>query len=124
MAPAARVVLVTHPPRGARAFARELVERRLAACVQLAPIASVYRWRGRVEGAREVLLAIKTSAACVAGLERHVRARPPYGVPELVVVAPTPVERHYLAWLRTERGAPARRAARRARGAKTARARR
>jgi len=39
----ARIVLVTHPPRGAQAFARRLVERRLAACVSLVPLPSVYR---------------------------------------------------------------------------------
>jgi uncharacterized protein involved in tolerance to divalent cations len=44
MAAAARVVLVTHPVRGARAFARGIVAARLAACVNLVPLASVYRW--------------------------------------------------------------------------------
>jgi periplasmic divalent cation tolerance protein len=105
MAAPARVVLVTHPVRGARAFARGLVERRLAACVQLAPLASVYRWRGRVEAAREVLFSIKTTAACVAALERHLRAAHPYDTPELVVLAPQHVEARYLAWLRAETAA-------------------
>lgn len=102
MASAARVVLVTHPARGARAFARELVERRLAACVQLLPIHSVYRWRGRVESARELLLSIKTTAARTAALERHVRAQHPYDTSEFVVLAPAHVEARYLAWLRAE----------------------
>jgi len=107
----ARVVLVTHPVRGARAFARELVRRRLAACVQLVPIASVYRWRGRVEQAREALLAIKTVRAQLAALERHVRGAHPYDVPEFVVLVPSAVAAPYLAWLGAETRAP-RRAAR------------
>ncbi len=121
MAAPARVVLVTHPVRGARAFARELVERRLAACVQLAPLASVYRWRGRVEAARELLLSIKTTAACVAALERHVRAAHPYDTPELVVLAPQHVEARYLAWLRAETAGASKGKARRKRTRSTAR---
>ncbi|MEQ1893971.1 MAG: divalent cation tolerance protein CutA, partial [Planctomycetota bacterium] len=74
---AARVVLVTHPARGARAFARALVERRLAACVNLVPVGSVYRWKGKVESTRELLLVVKTTTGALARLERHVRAAHP-----------------------------------------------
>lgn len=95
----ARIVLVTHPPRGARAFARGLVAQGLAACVNLVPLSSVYRWRGRVEGARETLLVIKTSAARVVALERHVRAEHPYDTPEFVVLASAHVEARYSRWL-------------------------
>ena len=104
----ARLVLVTHPPRGARAFARALVSARLAACVNLVPLESVYRWRSAVEEAREVLLVVKTGADRVAALERHVRAAHPYECPEFVVLAPGHVEARYLRWLeestRRERG--------------------
>lgn len=102
----ARIVLVTHPVRGARVFARFLVARRLAACVQLVPLASIYRWRGRIEEAREVLLSIKTTRARVAAIERHVQSAHPYDTPELVVLAPEHVERRYLAWLHAETDAP------------------
>lgn len=98
---AARIVLVTHPPRGAAAFARTLLERRLAACVNLVPLSSVYRWQGRVERAREVQLVIKTAAARVAALERHVRAVHPYDTPEFVVLAAR-AEARYLRWLVAE----------------------
>ena len=95
----ARIVLVTHPPRGARAFARRLVELRLAACVNLVPLASIYRWKARVESARETLLVVKTSLDRVAALERHVRAAHPYDTPEFVVLSTTRVEPRYLRWL-------------------------
>ena len=95
----ARIVLVTHPPRGARAFARALVERRLAACVNLVALDSLYRWRGRVEAARETLLVVKTSPARLAALERHVVAEHPYDTPEFVVLAPARVAPRYLRWL-------------------------
>ena len=100
--PELQLVLVTHPPRGARAFARLLVARRLAACVNLVPLSSVYRWRGKVEGAREVLLVIKTTAARVKELERCVLAEHPYECPEFVVLSPLHVASGYLRWLAEE----------------------
>jgi periplasmic divalent cation tolerance protein len=99
---AARVVLVTHPVRGARAYARALVELGHAACVNLTGVESVYRWKGRVEAARERLLVVKTSARALARLERHVRATHPYECFEFVVLTPARVERRYLAWLEAE----------------------
>jgi len=99
---AARVVLITHPARGARAFAHGLVEKRLAACVNLLAFESVYRWRGAVEGGRERLLVVKTTAAKLAALERHLARAHPYDLPECVALAPARVERRYLAWLRAE----------------------
>ena len=98
----ARVVLITHPTRGAAAFARGLVEERLAACVQRIPIRSTYRWKGAIEEASEVLLLVKTSAARLPALGRAVRAGHPYDVPELVVLAPAEVEARYGAWLAAE----------------------
>ncbi|MSR63835.1 MAG: divalent-cation tolerance protein CutA [Planctomycetes bacterium] len=98
----ARVVLVTHPPRGAQAFARGLVGARLAACVSSVRLASQYRWRGKIESARETLLVIKTTAARLRALERHVRAEHPYECPEFVVLAPSAVAASYLRWLAAE----------------------
>jgi periplasmic divalent cation tolerance protein len=98
---AARVVLSTHSDaEAARKLAREVVERRLAACVNVLDGAtSVYRWKGAVEEAREVLLVIKTSAARLAELERTWLELHPYDVPEWVVIAPEQVEPRYLEWL-------------------------
>jgi len=98
----ARVVLVTHPPRGARAFARALVAARLAACVNLVPLDSVYAWRGRIERARETLLVIKTTRVRLAALERHVAAHHPYDTPEFVAFTPVRVAAKYARWLRAE----------------------
>ena len=99
----ARLVLITHPADGARAFARALVERRLAACVNLLPVTSVYRWQGTVEEEPEVLLVVKTGADRLAELEAAL-ADHPYDVPELVALRPAHVEPAYLAWLLGEVG--------------------
>ena len=100
-----RVVLITHPARGAAAFARDLVEKRLAACVNRLPIRSTYRWKGVLEEAGEVLLLVKTSAARIRALERAVRAGHPYELPEFVVLAPERVEARYGAWVAAESAA-------------------
>ena len=96
------VVLVTcGSRREAQRIAREIVTRRLAACVNLLemPVESVYRWKGKVEKAREFLLLIKTSARRLVELEATVKRLHSYEVPEFIalpIVAGSPA---YLRWL-------------------------
>ena len=98
----ARVVLITHPVHGAAAFARTLVEERLAACVNRIRLQSVYRWRGAIEEADEVLLLVKTSAVRLAALERALPRLHPSELPEFVALDPARVEARYRAWLLAE----------------------
>ena len=98
------LVLTTLPERGAaEALARELLASRLAACVHVgATVQSLYHWRGQIETAAEIPLAIKTSARLYPRLEAAIRARHPYELPEIVAV---PVERgssDYLEWVNAE----------------------
>ena len=106
----ARLVMTTAPDREvAEKIARELVHKGLAACVNLVPsLRSIYRWKGRIEEADEVLLLAKTEASRVPDLERALAEAHPYEVPECVVLSPEHVESKYLAWLvgETRRGAP------------------
>lgn len=99
---AARLLLSSAPSlEVARALAAALLEARLAACVQLLPgLESHYVWEGRQECSQEVLLLIKTSAACRRPIEVLFAARHPYQVPELMELEPGFVEAKYLAWLR------------------------
>ena len=83
----------------AHAMARALVEARLAACVQITPLSSVYRWDGRVEEAAEHLLLCKIVAADFAAVEAAIRARHGYDVPEIVMTAIAAGSAAYLAWL-------------------------
>src|SRR5436853_148368 len=74
--------------------------KRASACVNVLPGAtSIYRWKGAVEEASEVLLVAKTTAARAGDLEAALAKLHPYEVPELVLVAADHVEAKYLAWL-------------------------
>ncbi len=84
----------------ARELATALVTDGLAACVQvMGPIHSVYRWRGRVEGAAEWLLLMKTTEARFPELRDAIVERHPYEVPEIVAVPITSGLPAYLAWI-------------------------
>lgn len=83
-----------------RALARDLVERRLAACVNIVDgIHSFYRWKGAVMDDDERLLVIKTTAERLAELKDVVFAAHPYDVPEFVVIAIDRIEGPYADWL-------------------------
>ncbi len=99
---ACTLVLTTFPAGGdADAFARALVDERLAACVSLlAPMTSVYRWKGAIEHADERQVIIKTTAARVQALQERLQVLHPYDVPECVVIAIDAGSPAYLSWLR------------------------
>jgi periplasmic divalent cation tolerance protein len=96
------IVLVTCGSKNeARRIARALVEARLAACVNVlqAPVESIYRWKGKVETAREFLLVIKTSRKRFAALEAEVRRLHSYDVPEIIALLIECGSQPYLAWI-------------------------
>jgi periplasmic divalent cation tolerance protein len=77
-----------------------LVERRLAACVQtLGPIASRYRWQGKVETAREWQCLAKTEAARYPQVEAAIKELHPYDEPEIVATPIVAGSAGYLAWV-------------------------
>ena len=96
------VVLVTcSSVAEARRLSRALVDARLAACVNIVPgaVESIYRWKGRIESARERLLLIKTSRKRLAGLQAAVQRLHSYDVPEIIAIPIAAGSRAYLAWL-------------------------
>src|SRR5580700_6946011 len=84
-----RVVLVTCGSIAeARKLGRALVEKRLAACANIvAGVESIYRWKDKVERAREVLVMMKTSATRLRELESEVKRIHSYDVPEFIVLS-------------------------------------
>ena len=96
------VLVLTTLPNDADggAFARALVNDRLAACVNLLPLMeSVYRWEGRVERDSERQVIIKTTMERTAALWERVRELHPYEVPEFVVVPILDGNEAYLRWI-------------------------
>src|SRR5229473_8716513 len=96
-----RVVLVTCGSIAeARRIGRNVVEKKLAACANIVPgVESIYRWKGKVERAREALVVIKTNANRLPELEREVTRTHSYDVPEFIVLPIIAGSRNYLAWL-------------------------
>src|SRR5690349_5321880 len=101
---AALLVLTNVPERAvAERLADLLVERQLAACVNiLAPCRSVYRWKGAVQHDEEHPMLIKTTVERYPALEEALRAAHPYELPEIIAM---PIERGlpaYLDWVAGE----------------------
>lgn len=96
-----RIVLTTAGSREeAQRIARALVDRQLAACVNLlGPIDSIYRWKGQVEEAQEWLLLIKTTAPGFAAVRDAIGELHSYELPECISLEVTDGSPDYLRWL-------------------------
>ena len=88
-------------------IAKQLVERRVAACVNLIPrIRSFYRWQGKVEDSTEWLLIVKTSRGRFEALRTVLEAAHSYELPEVLALPIIDGSPNYLAWLETELSEP------------------
>jgi periplasmic divalent cation tolerance protein len=96
------VVLVTcGSAREAKKIARAVVAKRLAACANILSgrVESVYRWKGKVESAREALMVIKSSRKRFPALEQEIRRLHSYEVPEIIALSIGRGSRGYLEWI-------------------------
>ena len=83
-----------------QSIANLLVEKQLAACVNIIPnISSVYRWKGQIQSEQEVLLLIKTTKDLEAAVYEEVQAVHSYNTPELVTLPITNGSETYLDWM-------------------------
>jgi periplasmic divalent cation tolerance protein len=98
-----QVSTTTDKREDAEKISKALIDKRLAACVQIAgPITSYYRWKGNLGKAVEWLLIIKTRSELYPQLEEAIKKIHSYEVPEIVAVTVVAGSRDYLGWLRTE----------------------
>jgi|SRR5271166_4608675 len=102
----ARIVLTTIGSKeSAEKLAEQMVERRLAACVNIVgPIRSVYRWKEKIEHEDEYLLLIKTTTTHAARLQAAFKELHPYELAECVEIEIEGGSAEYLSWLTGEVG--------------------
>ncbi|MBV1774124.1 divalent-cation tolerance protein CutA [Burkholderiaceae bacterium DAT-1] len=100
------VVVCAVPDEGlAGEIARDLLEKRLAACVNVsARSMSHYRWQGKIVSDQEVILMIKTRAGQYAQVQAAIVALHPYDTPEIIALPLVDGLPAYLDWVRTETG--------------------
>jgi len=86
---------------------KALVERRLAACVNILPgMISHYAWQGAVERAEEVVMVIKTRASLAEPVRAAVKEMHSYSTPAILVLPIESVDSSYLEWLLAETEPP------------------
>ncbi len=97
------IVLTTHPEReGAERLAEKLVQKKLAACVNIhGRMTSIYPWKGRIERGEEHQMVIKTSTRRYVELEAVIRREHPYELPEILTLPVTGGLIEYLDWIQT-----------------------
>src|SRR3990167_7706732 len=95
------IVLITAAnKREARKIARRLVEGKLAACVNIIPaVNSLFRWQGKIDKTKEVLLIAKTKLSAFKKIVTLVKRLHSYQVPEIIALPIIAGEKKYLEWL-------------------------
>lgn len=98
-----QVITTTDKKDAAETMARALVEKKLAACVQITgPVMSTYRWQGKIETAEEWLCFIKTRRDLYSELEKSIKEIHPYETPEIIALPISGGSEDYLTWLNGE----------------------
>jgi len=98
-----QVQTTTDKQEEALAIARDLVQRQLAACVQIGgPLTSVYRWKENVETAREYVCIAKTTAELYTAVQQRIRQLHSYDEPEIIAIDIDQLSPSYLEWLQLQ----------------------
>lgn len=96
------VIVCTISREASGSMAQQLVGRRLAACVNVMPVQSCYRWKGEVCNDAEVLLLVKTRREMANEVVAAIRALHPYELPEIIVLPVIAGHAPYLDWVYNE----------------------
>ena len=100
-----QVLTTVEQKSDAEKIAKSLVEKRLAACVQiLGPLTSYFHWQGKLDSAAEYLCLIKSREDLFTELESEINSLHPYEVPEILAMPITKGSKDYLNWLAAELG--------------------
>jgi len=98
-----QVITTVSKKSDAEKIAKSLIDKRFAACVQIiGPIKSIYRWKGKIETAKEFVCVIKTRKNLYKKVEKRIKELHPYEVPEIIAMPIVAVDKDYLKWLSNE----------------------
>ena len=93
------VETTTAAKENAERIARRLLDRKVAACVQISKVQSLFRWEGRVEVAEEFKVRAKGLRKHLESMERCIRELHPYDVPEIIAYYAARADTRYLEWM-------------------------
>lgn len=94
------IIVSTYPDqKTVKKTANELVKNRLAACVNISKIYSIYSWKGKVENTAEFLAVFKTTQKNKNSLKKAIKKMHPYEVPEIIEIDVRSINQPYLKWL-------------------------
>lgn len=94
------IIVSTYPnKKSIQKIANALVRSRLAACVNITEISSVYSWQGKIENTNEFLAVFKTTQKNKAKLKAQIKKTHPYQVPEIAELKLQDLNKPYLQWL-------------------------
>lgn len=94
------IIVSTYPnKKSITKIANELVQNKIAACVNITKISSIYSWQGKIENASEYLALFKTTQKNKKSLKEKIKASHPYDVPEIAEINITSINQSYLKWL-------------------------
>ena len=94
------VIVSTFPSKqSVTRIANKLVKKKLAACVNITKISSVYTWKGKVENQNEYLAFFKTTKKNQSTLKKELKKFHPYDVPEIAEINVESINQPYMKWL-------------------------
>lgn len=94
------IIISTYPnKKSITAIANELVQNKIAACVNITKISSIYSWQGKIVNSSEYLALFKTTQKNKKSLKEKIKASHPYDIPEIAEIDITSINKSYLNWL-------------------------
>ncbi|MEK6821845.1 MAG: divalent-cation tolerance protein CutA [Thermoproteota archaeon] len=94
------IIVSTYPnKKSITKIANELVQNKIAACVNITKISSIYSWQGKIENASEYLALFKTTQKNKKSLKEKIKASHPYDIPEIAEINIISINKSYLKWL-------------------------
>lgn len=94
------IIVSTFPSKqSVTSIANKLVKKRLAACVNIITISSIYTWKGKIENQNEYLALFKTTKKNQSVLKKELKKLHPYDVPEIAEINVESINQSYMKWL-------------------------